>query len=70
VADGPADQAGIRDGDIITALDGTAVDRDHTLDHQLLRYRPGEELTLSVFRDGEDFELAVTLGTRPADIGG
>ena len=51
-------------------MDGRSVDRDHPLDLHLLRFRPGDELALSVFRDGESFELSLTLGTRPADIGG
>jgi S1-C subfamily serine protease len=69
VADSPAAEAGLQDGDIITAVDGLAVDRANPLDLQVLRYAPGDQLTLDVLRDGETVQLPVTLGTRPADLG-
>jgi S1-C subfamily serine protease len=65
---GPADEAGVEAGDIITAVDGTPVDASNPLDLQVLRFGPGEEVTLSVLRDGETLTLPVTLGTRPADL--
>ena len=65
----PADEAGLKAGDIITAVNGVAVDGDNPLDLQVLRFAPGEEVTLAVIRDGETLDLAATLGTRPADLG-
>lgn len=70
VADGPAAQAGLQAGDIITAVDGIAVDRSNPLDLQVLRFAPGDQVTLDVLRDGQDLELSATLGTRPADLNG
>ena len=64
----PAAEAGLEDGDIITAVDGLAVDRDNPLDLQVLRFAPGDEVTLQVLRDGESLDLTATLGTRPADL--
>jgi S1-C subfamily serine protease len=69
VADSPAAEAGLEDGDIITAVDGLAVDRVNPLDLQVLRFAPGDALTLDVLRDGETIQLPLTLGTRPADLG-
>jgi S1-C subfamily serine protease len=69
VEDSPAAEAGLQDGDIITAVDGLAVDRDNPLDLQVLRFAPGDALTLDVLRDGETIQLPITLGTRPADLG-
>jgi serine protease Do len=66
---GPADEAGLQQGDIITAVDGVAVDRDNPLDLQVLRFAPGDQVTLQVLRDGETLDLPTTLGTRPADLG-
>ena len=40
------------------------------LDLQVLRFGPGDEITLDVLRDGESLELLATLGTRPADLNG
>ena len=55
--------------DIITAVEGLAVDRVNPLDLQVLRFAPGDALTLDVLRDGETIQLPITLGTRPADLG-
>ncbi len=70
VADSPAAQAGLQAGDIITAVDGLTVDRSNPLDLQVLRFAPGDQVTLDVLRDGQDLELTATLGTRPADLNG
>jgi 2-alkenal reductase len=71
VVDGsPADDAGVQEGDIITAVDGTPVDLENPLDLQILTFAPGAEITLTVLRDGETLELPTTLGTRPADLRG
>ncbi len=64
----PADEAGLQPGDIITAVEGLAVDRSNPLDLQVLRFAPGDEITLDVLRDGEALELQATLGERPADL--
>jgi serine protease Do len=66
VAGSPADLAGLRDGDIITHVDGTRVDGENPLDAILTQYRPGETVTLRVLRDEEVLDLALVLGVRPA----
>jgi S1-C subfamily serine protease len=68
VPGGPADDAGIEAGDIITAVNGLAVDRDNPLDLQVLRFAPGDQITLDILRDGEGLQLEATLGERPADL--
>ena len=80
VATGPADEAGLRGGseptrfqartisvggDIITAVDGRALDDEGALGVALLRYAPGDEVVLSVYRDGKPRDVKVTLGMRP-----
>jgi S1-C subfamily serine protease len=69
VADGPAAKAGLKDGDIITAIAGQAIDQAHPLDLVLLSHAPGDVVTLTVLRDGASTSVDVTLGTRPADLG-
>uniref|UniRef100_A0A831X8I0 PDZ domain-containing protein n=1 Tax=Thermorudis peleae TaxID=1382356 RepID=A0A831X8I0_9BACT len=66
----PADQAGVRNGDIITSLNGQAINGDHPLVNELFRYRPGDTVTVEVFRPstGETLTLQVQLGERPADL--
>jgi len=69
IANSPAASAGLQDGDIITAIEGTAVDQEHPLDALLVRYPPGTTITLSVLRGGQPVDLKLTLGTRPENLG-
>jgi S1-C subfamily serine protease len=66
VAGGPADQAGLKAGDIITAVDGTALDGAHPLSLVMSQRAPGDTVTLDVLRDGQAIQVTVMLGTRPA----
>ena len=59
---------GLQDGDIIVAVEGTAIDADSPLDDILTQYAPGRAVALEVLRDGERITLALTLGTRPANL--
>jgi S1-C subfamily serine protease len=67
VADSPAAKAGLLAEDIITAIDGQAIDAEHPLDLVLLSHAPGDTVTLTVLRDGSSQSVDVTLGTRPAE---
>jgi S1-C subfamily serine protease len=68
IPSGPAATAGVKAGDIITAIDGRRIDAALGLDDILSLYEPGDRLTLSVLRDGQTLQLGLTLGTRPADV--
>lgn len=65
VPQGPADQAGLKPNDIITAIDGQAIDEQHTLIGLLTGHAVGEKLTLTVLRGAETLTLTLTLGIRP-----
>jgi serine protease Do len=65
---GPADQAGLKDGDIILSVDGQAIDELHPLDATLSQHAPGRAITVEVQRGSQKVTLQVTLGTRPADL--
>ena len=69
VSGSPADEAGIQDGDIITAVEGAEIDLDNPLDLEILKYAPGQEVTITVLRDGTSVDLPTTLGTRPTGLG-
>ena len=62
VADSPAAEAGVQAGDVITAVNGEAVDAEHTLRDRISAYEPGDVVTLTVIRDGDTQELTATLG--------
>ncbi len=61
VKDGPAEQAGLRPGDVITALDGTKVADSAELIVAIRSHRPGETVTLTVKRSGDERQIRVTL---------
>ncbi len=76
----PADQAGLRGsykpaivdgerllvgGDVITALDEMLVEQMENLQTLIRQAEPGQEVTLTLLRDGEEFEVPVTLTERP-----
>jgi 2-alkenal reductase len=68
VAGSPADQGGVKEGDLITAIDGTSIDATHSLSQVLYQHRPGDKVELTVTRDGSSQTLTVTLGTRPDQL--
>jgi S1-C subfamily serine protease len=57
-----ADRAGLRRGDIITALNGTAVDDPNTFRNIIAGSAPGTEVTLTIKRDGREQQVRATLG--------
>jgi 2-alkenal reductase len=63
-AGSPAARAGLRAGDIITAIDGQALTESRPLQSVLLAHKPGDRLSLTVARGGGSTEttLTVTLG--------
>ncbi len=63
----PAEQAGLQAGDILTAVNGNALDGAHPLDMVLSQSEPGQTVTIDVLRDGQTSQVSVTLGTRPAN---
>jgi S1-C subfamily serine protease len=64
----PAALGGVKDGDIITSIDGKVIDEEHPLDATLAQFSPGDTVSLDVLRDGAHITLQVTLGTRPAGL--
>ncbi|MFQ6058481.1 MAG: S1C family serine protease [Anaerolineae bacterium] len=64
--DSPVERAGLRAGDIITAVDGQPIGMDTSLVNLLMEYRPGDEVTLTLMRGGQQRSLVVKLGTHPA----
>lgn len=63
--DGPADKAGLKAGDVISAVNGTQVATPDELVKLVQAAKPGDKLTLSIVRDGKDDEIVVTLGENP-----
>jgi putative serine protease PepD len=66
IEDGPADDAGIRSGDVITRVDGEQVREPNDVSAAIADNQPGDEIDVEVDRDGSKMVIEVTLGTRPA----
>ena len=64
---GPADKAGIRAGDIVTAVNGTPIDDPNSFRNQVASTPPGTSVTLSILRDGKQQQVTVRLGELKAD---
>lgn len=64
-ADTAADQAGLKAGDIITQIGQYAIDDQNTFFGALNRYKVGDTVTLSVWRNGQTLNLTAKLQARP-----
>ena len=65
--DSPAADAGLEKGDVITAVDEMAVAGYEDLVAALAEYSPGDEVQVTVARDGEEVTVPVTLAAHPKD---
>ncbi len=62
-SNGPADKAGIKDGDIITGVNGFKVGEVASVSSLISEYEPGQKVEVTVLRGGKEVKLTVTLGT-------
>jgi putative serine protease PepD len=62
---GPAAQAGLRQGDVITKIDGQPATSNVQLQELTLTKRAGDTVTLDYVRDGKQGTATVTLATQP-----
>ena len=67
--DSPADDAGLRPGDLIVEVDGEELGEGETLSDLVSLYEPGDEIELLVIRRGRERTIEVELGRNP-DRGG
>ncbi len=66
-ADTPAAKAGIEAGDVITAVNGTAVKDSRSLAREISAMTPGSTAKLDILRKGEQKSITVTLAAMPND---
>ena len=64
VAGSPAAKAGLREHDIIIALDGSRIDENHSLASIIQEHNVGDEVTLRVVREGREMDVKITLEER------
>ena len=61
---GPADRAGLRQGDVVTKIDGQTVSATEELIVAVRSHRPGDQVVLTYKRNGQVRDGRVTLGSR------
>jgi len=64
IPDSPADEAGLKQGDIILTFGGKDLDGADQLIEDMKAYKPGDKVVMNVIRKGNEKEIAVTLGSR------
>lgn len=63
---GPAANSGIRPGDILTAIDDEPLHGPRQAIQLISRFRPGDEIRISLIRGWQQLEVSSTVGQRPA----
>jgi serine protease DegQ len=66
---GPADEAGVRPGDVVLDVAGKPVVNTGQLLNAVAALKPGSEAAIKVLRGGKATTLQVRIGTRPQNIG-
>jgi serine protease Do len=64
---GPAARGGLQTGDVITRIDGREIDSNADLTRQIALAAPGQDMRLTVLRDGKAQEVTVKSGERPSE---
>ncbi len=62
VAGSAAERAGIRQGDVITALDGSPVNETNAFRNRIASSGPGAQVTLTILRDNREQKITATTG--------
>jgi putative serine protease PepD len=65
VPGGPTAAAGLRQGDVITELNGTPVTSSEQLAALTITEKPGDTITVAYLRNGQSATTRVALGTQP-----
>lgn len=68
VPGGPAAKAGIKEGDIVLAIDGTKIENPDTLIKTVQKKKIGSKLEVKVFRKGKTLTINVEAAERPANV--
>lgn len=70
VSGGPADKAGLKEGDTIVAFNGNAVNNNYSLLGYVRAAALGDKVTLTIVRDGKTMNVDVTLDQEESSVNG
>jgi C-terminal processing protease CtpA/Prc len=62
VSNSPAEKAGLKENDIIVAIEGTKITDSDELADAVAKAHPGDKVEVKIYRDGKPMTLAMTLG--------
>ena len=62
----PAASAGLKGGDVVTAVDGTTISSGDDLTRAIDAHKPGDKITVTYKRGGSEHTATLTLATRPS----
>jgi putative serine protease PepD len=62
----PAAKAGLKAGDVVTAVDGTSIASGDDLTRAIDSHKPGDTITVKYSRGGSEHSVDVTLAARPS----
>lgn len=63
----PAEEAGLKEGDIITKVNDTEINEENSLAAIINRHSVGDKVSLTIIRDGQEIKLEATLASAPTD---
>ncbi|MDO9417996.1 Do family serine endopeptidase [Pararhizobium sp.] len=66
-AGSPGEKAGIKRGDVVTALDGEIIKTPRDLAKRVAMIAPGKSADITLWRDGKSMDVKLEIGTLPAD---
>ncbi|MBU2545161.1 trypsin-like peptidase domain-containing protein [Patescibacteria group bacterium] len=61
----PAEEVGLEEKDVVLEINNEKINAENSLAEIILKYNPGEEVTLKVLRDDQELEIKLTLTERP-----
>jgi S1-C subfamily serine protease len=67
-ADAPSSKSDLKPFDVITQIDGTPIETDSQLQHEILKKKIGQNVQLTVWRKGQTIKVPIKLGELPNEI--
>ncbi|MEX0686460.1 MAG: DegQ family serine endoprotease [Balneolales bacterium] len=67
VPDSPAEEAGMQSGDVIIEVNGETIREPREFQFEIANMKPGDEVSLTIIRNGEEESVDITLTQRPQD---
>lgn len=68
VPGGPADEAGVEPGDIVTAIGDFQIDQQTSFSEALFNFEPGDTVEITIMRGDEELKREITFDERPDDV--